>query len=320
MPDPISIYCAFWNSRSVCNKITETHDLFLNKSLILLALMKTWLQESDTASPAALTLGGLQFSHSPRPYNRHGGGVGILLSQDCTYQVIHPVPFLLFSSFEVHTIRLLQPFSLRVAVIYRPPGSRRHFLYHFSTWLPNFLSSDIPALIMGDFNIPIDKPLSPSAAQFLSLTSSLGLSQLSDSPTHKDGKTLDLFFSRLCPVSYLTSTPIKLSDHNLFSFSISNTHSPPDTPTSVKYRNLRAINTQQLLDSVQSSLPPISLLSCPNLAATYYHNTLKTTLNKMAPSHLNQPNADDHNPGTHLDLVFFYGVLGVQTSYIINLC
>ncbi|KAM4663591.1 uncharacterized protein O3C94_011860 [Discoglossus pictus] len=189
-PSTLPFSCALWNARSICNKLTFTHDLFTTNSLNLLALTETWLSSSDTASPAALSHGGFHLSHTPRPGNKQGGGVGVLLSSRCTFHLIPPVPSLQFSSFEAHTIRLFSPISLRVAVIYRPPGTSSQFLDHFSAWLPHFLSSNIPTLILGDFNIAIDTPTSSAAAKLLALTSSLGLSQLTDSSTHHAGYDL----------------------------------------------------------------------------------------------------------------------------------
>ncbi|KAM4795971.1 uncharacterized protein WCC33_001078 [Rhinophrynus dorsalis] len=166
-----------WNARSVCNKLTAVHDLFISHSLNLLAITETWLTSSDTASTAALSYGGLQFTHTPRPGNRQGGGVGILLPPNHIFQVLPTVPSLSFPTFETHTLRLFSPLPLRVAVIYRPPGPTAQFLDHFTSWLPHFMSSDVPTLIMGDFNIPIDNHNTPPALKLLSLTTSLGLSQ-----------------------------------------------------------------------------------------------------------------------------------------------
>ncbi|KAM4722821.1 uncharacterized protein WCC33_008989 [Rhinophrynus dorsalis] len=168
-----------WNARSVCNKLTAVHDLFISHSLNLLAITETWLTSSDTASTAALSYGGLQFTHTPRPGNRQGGGVGILLPPNHIFQVLPTVPSLSFPTFEAHTLRLFSPLPLRVAVIYRPPGPTAQFLDHFTSWLPHFMSSDVPTLIMGDFNIPIDNHNTPPALKLLSLTTSLGLSQVS---------------------------------------------------------------------------------------------------------------------------------------------
>ncbi|XP_073417739.1 uncharacterized protein [Dendrobates tinctorius] len=284
MPSPLTFQCALWNARSVCNKLTYIHDLFLSNSLNLLAITETWIHHSDTTAAAALSFGGLKFSHTPRPENRQGGGVGLLLSSQCAFQVIPPVPSLTFLSFEVHAVRLFKPFSLPVAVVYRPPGSSRQFLDHFTTWLTHFLSCDIPTLIMGDFNIPINDPLSQSASHLLSLTSSFGLSQFTNSPTHEDGNTLDLVFSRPGSLHDFTNSPLPLSDHNLLFFSVNNCLLTRDTPTYHTYRNTRTINTQQLRDNLHTSLAPISTLSCPDLALSHFNNTLKNALDEAAPS------------------------------------
>ncbi|KAM4807896.1 uncharacterized protein WCC33_000867 [Rhinophrynus dorsalis] len=181
-----------WNARSVCNKLTAVHDLFISHSLNLLAITETWLTSSDTASTAALSHGGLHFTHTPRPGNSKGGGVGILLSPNHTFQIIPTVPSLSFPTFEAHTIRLFSPFPLRVAAIYRPPGPSVQFLDHFASWLPHFMSSDVPTLILGDFNIPVDNHNSHPAIKLLSLTTSFGLSQWTCTPTHSDGHSFDL--------------------------------------------------------------------------------------------------------------------------------
>ncbi|KAM4704353.1 LOW QUALITY PROTEIN: uncharacterized protein WCC33_012765 [Rhinophrynus dorsalis] len=155
-----SPFCfGLWNSHSVCK--TAVHNLFISHSLNLLAITETWLTSSDTASTAALSHGGLQFMHTPRTGNRQGGGVGILLSPNHIFQVIPTAPSLSFPTFEVHTLCLFSPFPLRAEVIYRPPGPTTQFLNHFTSWLPHFMSSDVPTLIMGDFNIPIDNHNTP---------------------------------------------------------------------------------------------------------------------------------------------------------------
>ncbi|KAM4038429.1 uncharacterized protein ACNLHF_016755, partial [Anomaloglossus baeobatrachus] len=194
-PPPLS--GALWNARSVCNKLHIIHDLFTSSNLSFLGITETWLTPSNSASPAALCYGGLHFSHTPRPGNRQGGGVGLLLSNNCSFNPIPPLPSLDLPSFEVHSVRLYSPSNLQVAVIYRPPGATTAFLDHLSAWLLHFLSADIPTIIMGDFNIPTDTH-QQAASKLLSLASSFGLTQWSTSATHKDGHTLDLTFTRLC--------------------------------------------------------------------------------------------------------------------------
>ncbi|CAI9595464.1 unnamed protein product, partial [Staurois parvus] len=61
-------------------------------------------QPPNSTSPAALSYGGLVWTHSPRPSGRRGGGVGMLLPPLSTFQVLPNPPSLSFSSFEAHCI------------------------------------------------------------------------------------------------------------------------------------------------------------------------------------------------------------------------
>uniref|UniRef100_A0A8C5P977 Reverse transcriptase domain-containing protein n=1 Tax=Leptobrachium leishanense TaxID=445787 RepID=A0A8C5P977_9ANUR len=281
-----SFSCALWNARSVCNKLTAVHDLFLSNSFNLLALTETWLTPSDTASVAALSHGGLHLSHTPRPGERNGGGVGLLLSPTCTYQHLPPPPSLSFSSFETHCIRLFSPLTLRVAVIYRPPGPTSQFFDHFATWLSHFLSSNLPCLILGDFNIPIDDPSAPAASKLLSLTSSLGLTQSSLLPTHRDGHVIDLVFSNLCSISEFKCRPFPISDHHLLSFNLSGLPKhPAPPPRTHTRRNLHAVDPHQF-SNLLHHLPHTSSFTCPDAATNHYNTTLISALDTLAPLRL----------------------------------
>ncbi|CAJ0945814.1 unnamed protein product [Ranitomeya imitator] len=104
-----------------------------------------------------------------------------------------------------------------------------------------------------------------------------------NSPTHEDGNSLDLVFSRLCSVDDFTNSPLPLSDHNLLSFSIKNCHPAQVTPTFHTYRSIQAINTQKLIKNLQSSLAPIFSISCPDSALKHYNETLQSALDEAAP-------------------------------------
>ncbi|MEE6526873.1 hypothetical protein FKM82_027804 [Ascaphus truei] len=159
-PSSLPLSCALWNARSLSNKFLSVNDFFLSHSLLLFAITETWLTQSDSAQEAALSYGGLSFSHTQRPDGR-GGGVGLLLSSLCRYRTLPIPPSLAFPSFEAHTVQIVSPLPVHVAVIYRPstpthPPSA--FLSHFESWLSFFLSPDSPVLLLGDFNFHIDDP------------------------------------------------------------------------------------------------------------------------------------------------------------------
>ncbi|MEE6526764.1 hypothetical protein FKM82_027590 [Ascaphus truei] len=203
-PSSLQFSCALWNARSLSNKFLSVHDFFLSHSLLLFAITETWLTQSDSALEAALSYGGLSFSHTPPLM------AGVEAWGSCSPLSAATEPFLFlplaFPSFEVHTVQIFSPLPVHVAVIYRPPSSTHPpsaFLSHFESWLTFFLSSDSPVLLLGDFNCHIDDPSLPWASRFLSLTSSIGLQQWTAASTHKDGHYLDLVFTKLLSLRFL---------------------------------------------------------------------------------------------------------------------
>ncbi|XP_018084144.1 uncharacterized protein LOC108698034 [Xenopus laevis] len=273
LPSLLPFSCALWNAGSACNKLTAIHELFHSHSINMLAVTETWLPPTDTACPAALA----SFTHTPRPGDRQGGGVGILLSPHCTFRVLDVLPCLCFNSFEVHTIRLYSPLSLRVAVIYRSPGPVSQFLNNFAAWLLYFLSSSLPSIIVGDFNMPIGNHNSSAASPLLSLTSSFGLTQWAPSHTHSEGHSLGLVFTRCCNISNFSNSPFPFSDHNLLSFDVF--RSPIQKPPKAT-RTQRHIHNFDLRD-LSSALSEIDSHSCRNTAVTHHNTTLSNMLDKV---------------------------------------
>ncbi|XP_073504443.1 uncharacterized protein [Phyllobates terribilis] len=135
---------------------------------------------------------------------------------------------------------------------------------------------------MGDFNIPIDTSLS-AASKLLSLTSSFGLTQWSSTPTHKDGHTLDLIFTRLCSLSNLSNSPLPLSDHNLLTFSSLSSPGQQSPLHKLEYprRNLKHLDLHSLSESLLP-LTDISSLHDADAAATLYNTTTASALDSVA--------------------------------------
>ncbi len=108
----------------------------------------------DTATPAALS-NNFSFSHTPRLTGR-GGGTGLLSSND--WKCI-PLPSLgINSSFESHSVTITHPFKIHFVVVYRPPGPQGNFLDELDVLLSTFPEDGTPLVMLGDFNIHLDKP------------------------------------------------------------------------------------------------------------------------------------------------------------------
>ncbi len=62
------------------------------------------------------------------------------------------------SSFESHAITITHPAKIHFVVVYRPPGQLGNFLEELDVLLSNFPEDGTPLVLLGDFNIHLEKP------------------------------------------------------------------------------------------------------------------------------------------------------------------
>lgn len=183
----LSISIGLWKCQSAVNKADFITSIALYSDLHLLALTETWLKPEDTATPAALS-SNFTFSHTPRQIWR-GGGTGLLMSSEWKF---NPLPSLCDNgSFESHAITITYPTKIHVVVVYRPPGQLGNFMEELDVLLSSFPEDSTPLLVLGDFNIHLEKP---QAADFHTLLASFDLKRVATSATHKSGNQLDLIY------------------------------------------------------------------------------------------------------------------------------
>ncbi len=169
--------------------------------LNLMALTETWIKPEDIATPAALS-NNFSFSHTPHLTGR-GGGTGLLISNDWKCILL---PFLgINSSYESHSVTITYPFKIHVIVVYWLPGPQDNFLDELDVRLSTFPEDGTPLVMLGDFNIHIDKP---QAADFHTLLASFDLKRVSTTATHKPGNQLDLIYTRHCSTDHVLATPL----------------------------------------------------------------------------------------------------------------
>lgn len=92
--------CAFWSDCYVCNNLSSVNYTF--NLLLLYPTCCCWIQEFDSASPAAFSHCGLRYIYMPRPSKWKGNKVG-------PFQVLPTPPSL--SSFETHCAQAFSPLS-----------------------------------------------------------------------------------------------------------------------------------------------------------------------------------------------------------------
>ncbi len=244
----LSFSIGLWNWQSAINKADFITSITSHSRLNLMALTETWIKPEDNATPAALS-NNFSFSHTPCLTGR-GGGTGLLISNNWK---ITPLSSLsINSSFESHSVTITYPLKIHFVVVYRPPGPLVIFVEELDLLLSTFPEDGTPLVILGDFNIHLDKP---QAADFHTLLASFDLKRVLTTATHKSGNQLDLIYTRHCSTDHVLVTPLHTSDHFLLTLNLNMIPDTSHTPPHVTYRcNLRSL-------SPSSSLPPLKQLS-----------------------------------------------------------
>ncbi|XP_053472149.1 uncharacterized protein LOC128602404 isoform X3 [Ictalurus furcatus] len=174
----ISLSVGLWNCQSAVNKADFISAFANHSNLSVLALTETWIHAENAATPAALA-SNFNFSHTSRP-NRRGGGTGLLLSKTWKFTCLSPSCS--YTSFEFHAFTVTDPAKMHFLVVYRPPGQLGKFIDEFDTLLSTIPDDGTPLLVLGDFNIHLDKP---HAADFLALLPTFDLKQFTTPAPHK---------------------------------------------------------------------------------------------------------------------------------------
>uniref|UniRef100_A0A9J7WWP6 Reverse transcriptase domain-containing protein n=1 Tax=Cyprinus carpio carpio TaxID=630221 RepID=A0A9J7WWP6_CYPCA len=225
----LSIPLGLWNCQSAVNKADFISSIATHSGLSLMALTETWIKPEDTATPAALSTH-FTCSHTPRTTGR-GGGTGLLISKDWKFDLQPPPTG--HGSFESHAVTVTHPVQIHFVVIYRPPGQLGNFLEELDVLLSNYPEDGTPLVLLGDFNIHLDKP---QAADFNTLLASFDLKRVSTTATHKSGNQLDLIYMRCCSVDNTLVTPLHTSDHFLITANLTLTPEAAHAPTRVTFR------------------------------------------------------------------------------------
>ena len=254
---PQTFTVLYVNARSVGNKTDEIRDCLMDEDVDALALSETWLRgdATDDTILAELMPEAYQCEHTPR-VTRGGGGVALITKKHlpCLKVRTHA-----YRTFEYIECLLGTGPPLRIVVLYRPPPSQAlyvpfsDFITDFDSYLQDLLITGGRLLIIGDFNIHVDKADDIQAQQFADLLGSYNLAQHVHEPTHISGHTLDHVLSPTSqPAPQISVLDRKISDHFYISCSLQLT-TPVTAPRQIAYRCTKKISPALFSEDVLRS-------------------------------------------------------------------
>ena len=215
-----------------------------------------------------------------------GGGIALITESDLAIKLRSSgvKPTFEYATWEVSIGCKIITFM----TIYHPPYSLINkstngmFLDEFTDYMTDLLPDSTNNIVMGDFNLHINKEDDVNSAIFMDTIEAMGLYQHVSFPTHQSGNTLDLIISELqnsIAIKTITPGPF-ISDHCAI-ISTLNIKKLPTERTNKEVRKTHKITTEEWMNEFD---PNKVALNC-NLEETVANLgiELKHTLDKLAP-------------------------------------
>ena len=272
---------ALINCRSVINKTQEVQLKLIRNKLDLCILTETWIKEGDTVTPTRLCPKGYK-SLSIYRHDKIGGGIAIVFkselnissSRDEPYKTMESSSFIISSSNK----------QLNLTAIYRPPNTNvLEFCSELASLLENNINSSSELLLLGDFNIAVNKPSDSGPAAFLDVLDSFNLINKVNEPTHRLANTLNLIiFNANSNTIPRVTVDWLFSDHNMILFDMSLPHTTT-IPEVIVYRKTKNINPEAFIRDIGEFCLHKPLGSSLEDKINYYHSMLQSILDVPAP-------------------------------------
>ena len=278
------------NVQSIRRKDSILYGYLHSTKCVISVVTKTWLRD-DEADDAWLQSSNLCINE----YNlfksnwkdRPGGGLGLIILKDYSTKLLEEGSK---TSFQYAKWRVsCKNTALKIVAIYHPPYSTMNpvtgniFIDELTDWLTDTPASDKNVLVMGDFNIHINKEDNEMAAIFLDSMTAMRLQCSYTFPTHKDGNCLDLIFTEsISDIKITACKPIAyISDHQIGAGKIS---IPKDdiTRKEITFRKQKSISFIDLAEEMHLDSLLLENLEYNDLVKKS-DNNMKDALNIISP-------------------------------------
>ena len=275
------------NANSANNKVPLIANFIQSNNLDILVITETKFSVADGPDDArAICPEGFSSIHVSRNSVHRGGGVAVLyrdsiVATDKNQCVPHTRP----TTFEFMSLALtVNSVVVRLVVVYRPPkASVPCFIQEFAEYLELLSASTGKLLIMGDFNIHVDRPYSPAVAKFLSTLASFGLTQHVVDATHIDGHTLDLVITRSSDDFIYDSFVSDLISDHFAVISVVRAHKPLLLKKKISYRCFSAVDADELASDISRSPLVCNPASTIDGLLLQYETAVTAALDRLAP-------------------------------------
>lgn len=268
------------------NKRLEINELINELELDILCITETWLNDNstDTFVISESCPVHYQFYHVARSNNK-GGGIGAYIS--IRFHVTKNSNDINYESFEKMELLIKNENSIfRLVVIYRSPSfSISNFLKDFEDYLEILYSKDEKLLIVGDFNIPLNKE-SYYGSKFQNILMKFNMENNVEDPTHIKGNTLDLVITEKeynMVENVNIYDELNITDHYCVTFDFKVKEYKEYIEKTIWFRNIKQINHEEFCFYLKKYLSDTDYELNVHQLTNLYNTVLKNVLCKLAP-------------------------------------
>ena len=260
-------------------------------------VQETFLKEADTVKIQEIKSYGWEVLSNPRKH-RGGGGIAFLYKPEITMKANEKVAK--YKTFQVMESLLqsdMEEESVRLVNLYRPPYTQKArytesmFLEEFENYLDDLSTKNGIPLLMGDFNIHMERPDDLYPGRLKRLLENYDLHQyMPIEPTHDQGGTIDLIISSEQLSSRMGAVSVSKSgtssDHFLIHFDLKyECHKKPKMNwKKVHYRDFKSLDKEIFRDAlINSSLNQDSFDWTLDEAVAQYNEVLSSLMDTHCP-------------------------------------
>ena len=279
-----------WNGNSIRNKTLTLLDHVLSYDVDIMVIVETKLLEDDAVVIGEFTPPGYEFFNYPRGSTTYGGGVGILSKKSLNFS---PLPTDITSVTFEHCVVILKN-QIQVVALYRPPPSRvnkfrtSEFLEEFETFLDKICDPPHKSILLGDFNLHLDKPEKWDTSKFCIALENFGFNQHVKDPTLTKGHILDLVISGAgdnlvynVEVDPVTHTIAGSLDHHYLIKCSLNCEKPNHLKISKTYREYGKMDHNCFRELLSEKVDSIPDSADPNVLVQSFISITSATLNDV---------------------------------------
>ena len=259
----------------MCNKIHTILQVLSDEDIDIACFQETWFSSETNAITSIIKEAGYNIVHVFRT-DKKGAGVAVIwknkldsLKQICKIKTKD------YISLQYQCIVFNFKPKIIIISIYRLQEIPfKQFLDDFEDLINDHFNNTHSLILIGDINVHFEKPESRETILLSDLTSSFGLSQLINGPTHILGHSIDLVF--LNPFEVQTTIKPQLncdvSDHFPIRLSLNHVYKQPvSVKKRISYRNLSGINLEEFSLDLQSRLNTLSNTNNVDFPTQYQH-------------------------------------------------